>query len=55
MVPTQGENRLSRQPEDGRPQLAVSFEFFPPKTDAMEERFWESLSRLARFTQGLFL
>jgi methylenetetrahydrofolate reductase (NADPH) len=25
----------------------VSFEFFPPKTDAMEERFWESVHKLA--------
>lgn len=47
MVSATGENRLSRQPEEGRPQIEVSFEFFPPKTDAMEERFWDSLSRLA--------
>ena len=26
--------------------LAVSFEFFPPKTDAMESTLWESVSRL---------
>jgi methylenetetrahydrofolate reductase (NADH) len=26
--------------------LAVSFEFFPPKTDAMEATLWESVSRL---------
>ncbi|MEP7240069.1 MAG: methylenetetrahydrofolate reductase [NAD(P)H] [Devosia sp.] len=25
----------------------VSFEFFPPKTDAMEERFWETIHQLA--------
>ncbi len=25
----------------------MSFEFFPPKTDAMEERFWESVHKLA--------
>ena len=47
MVSATGENRLSRQPEGDRPAIEVSFEFFPPKTDAMEERFWESLSRLA--------
>ncbi|WMT89869.1 methylenetetrahydrofolate reductase [NAD(P)H] [Pelagibacterium sp. H642] len=47
MVAATGEARLSRQPEDGRPDIEVSFEFFPPKTDAMEERFWDSLSRLA--------
>jgi methylenetetrahydrofolate reductase (NADPH) len=39
--------RLSRQPAEARPPLEVSFEFFPPKTDAMEERFWESLGKLA--------
>ena len=32
-------------PRDGRPQ--VSFEFFPPKTDAMEETLWASIHRLA--------
>lgn len=42
-----GKDRLSRQPETGRPAIEVSFEFFPPKTDTMEERFWDSLSRLA--------
>ncbi|WP_127142929.1 methylenetetrahydrofolate reductase [NAD(P)H] [Pelagibacterium montanilacus] len=46
MTPNAGE-RLSRQPETARPPLAVSFEFFPPKTDAMEARFWDSLERLA--------
>ncbi len=40
-------DRLSRQPVGARPPLKVSFEFFPPKTDAMEERFWESLGKLA--------
>src|SRR4051812_28473945 len=30
----------------GRP-FQLSFEFFPPKTDAMEERFWESIHKLA--------
>lgn len=29
----------------GAPQ--ISFEFFPPKNDAMEERLWDSISRLA--------
>lgn len=27
--------------------LKISFEFFPPKSDAAEERFWNSLHRLA--------
>ncbi|HVW92375.1 MAG TPA: methylenetetrahydrofolate reductase [NAD(P)H] [Devosia sp.] len=39
--------RLSRLEAGRRPELQLSFEFFPPKTDAMEERFWESLHRLA--------
>ena len=30
-----------------RPPFQVSFEFFPPKTDVMEERFWESVHKLA--------
>lgn len=47
MTPNDGATRLSRQPEVNRPDLAVSFEFFPPKTDVMEARFWESLNKLA--------
>ncbi|RUT35111.1 methylenetetrahydrofolate reductase [NAD(P)H] [Arsenicitalea aurantiaca] len=39
--------RASRLVAAARPPLALSFEFFPPKTDAMEQRFWESLARLA--------
>ncbi|MDO8358679.1 MAG: methylenetetrahydrofolate reductase, partial [Devosia sp.] len=39
------DHRPSRQPH-GKP-FQVSFEFFPPKTDAMEERFWESIHKLA--------
>jgi methylenetetrahydrofolate reductase (NADPH) len=39
------EARASRQ-TGGHP-FQVSFEFFPPKTDAMEERFWESVHKLA--------
>jgi methylenetetrahydrofolate reductase (NADPH) len=30
-----------------RPDIRVSFEFFPPKTEAMETALWESISRLA--------
>jgi methylenetetrahydrofolate reductase (NADPH) len=30
-----------------RPDIKVSFEFFPPKTEAMETALWESISRLA--------
>jgi methylenetetrahydrofolate reductase (NADPH) len=40
-------NRPSRKAAGERPDFLVSFEFFPPKTDAMEERFWESIGKLA--------
>jgi methylenetetrahydrofolate reductase (NADPH) len=39
--------RASRMAPNQRPELQLSFEFFPPKTDAMEARFWDSLRRLA--------
>jgi len=39
--------RASRQTAQQRPDLQISFEFFPPKTDAMEEKFWQSVHRLA--------
>lgn len=39
--------RASRQTADQRPELQLSFEFFPPKTDVMEDRFWESIHKLA--------
>src|SRR5262245_19204418 len=32
---------------DGRPGISVSFEFFPPKDEAMEKILWESIERLA--------
>src|SRR3954466_9717663 len=34
---------------DGRRALtpAISFEFFPPKTEEMERSLWEAISRLA--------
>ncbi len=37
--------RLSRRPDAGS-RINVSFEFFPPKTDEMEERLWETVTRL---------
>ncbi len=40
-------DRPSRRRPDERPDFRVSFEFFPPKTDVMEERFWESIHKLA--------
>lgn len=39
--------RTSRQTADQRPELQISFEFFPPKTDVMEEKFWDSVHKLA--------
>ncbi|WP_404403053.1 methylenetetrahydrofolate reductase [NAD(P)H] [Pelagibacterium halotolerans] len=47
VLQTEGITRPSRQPGTVRPDIKVSFEFFPPKTDAMEARFWNSISRLA--------
>ncbi|RIK88995.1 MAG: methylenetetrahydrofolate reductase [NAD(P)H] [Hyphomicrobiales bacterium] len=37
--------RLSRRPDAGG-RINVSFEFFPPKTDEMESRLWETVTRL---------
>ena len=37
--------RLSRRPDIGD-KIRVSFEFFPPKTDEMEARLWETVKRL---------
>ncbi|MET3924737.1 methylenetetrahydrofolate reductase [NAD(P)H] [Devosia sp. 2618] len=39
--------RASRQTADKRPDLQISFEFFPPKTDVMEEKFWDTVHKLA--------
>jgi methylenetetrahydrofolate reductase (NADPH) len=39
--------RASRKTAETRPDLQISFEFFPPKTDVMEDRFWESVHKLA--------
>jgi len=41
------EARPSRQLSEIESRLQVSFEFFPPKTDVMEEKFWESIDKLA--------
>ena len=40
-------NRISRNMSAVAPELQLSFEFFPPKTDVLEERFWDSLGKLA--------
>lgn len=37
--------RLSRSPELGK-KISISFEFFPPKSDDMAERLWETVKRL---------
>ena len=39
--------RASRQTAQHRPHLQISFEFFPPKTDVMEEKFWDTVHKLA--------
>ncbi|MET3898561.1 methylenetetrahydrofolate reductase (NADPH) [Devosia sp. UYZn731] len=39
--------RASRLTAEKRPDLQLSFEFFPPKTDVMEQKFWESIHKLA--------
>jgi methylenetetrahydrofolate reductase (NADPH) len=41
------DHRTSRAVAAERPPFQVSFEFFPPKSDVMEARFWESIERLA--------
>lgn len=40
------DQRPSRNTGERQP-FELSFEFFPPKTDVMEERFWESVHKLA--------
>jgi methylenetetrahydrofolate reductase (NADPH) len=44
---TAHDHRISRTVKAERPPLQLSFEFFPPKTDVMEERFWDSIGKLA--------
>jgi methylenetetrahydrofolate reductase (NADPH) len=44
---TAHDSRLSRQSKTERAPFQMSFEFFPPKTDVMEMRFWESIGKLA--------
>jgi methylenetetrahydrofolate reductase (NADPH) len=33
-------------PGERRPEVAISFEFFPPKTEAAEERLWQTVEEL---------
>jgi len=44
---TQGEKGKSRKADAGQRRFDISFEFFPPKTEAAEKRFWASLEKLA--------
>src|SRR5690606_32762465 len=37
--------RFSRRPDIGE-KIRVSFEFFPPKSEEMERRLWETVQRL---------
>jgi len=37
---------LFRKPEPEKRDINVSFEFFPPKNEAMEARLWDSIARL---------
>lgn len=39
------DTRLARRPDIGS-RLSVSFEFFPPKSDEMEAKLWETVQRL---------
>ena len=39
--------RLSRRSDFELEKLELSFEFFPPKSDKMEERFWTAMDKLA--------
>ena len=40
------ETHDTRRPTPIKPGLDVSFEFFPPKTPAMEQTLWRSIERL---------
>lgn len=43
--------RLARRPDIGS-RLRASFEFFPPKSDDMEARLWETVTRLEPLEPG---
>ena len=40
-------NSALRPSRNGKAEIHVSFEFFPPKTEEMETSLWESIARLA--------
>lgn len=39
-------SRASRLSREKKPEIELSFEFFPPKTEVSEARFWASLEKL---------
>jgi methylenetetrahydrofolate reductase (NADPH) len=41
-----------RPSRSGRPDISVSFEFFPPATEQMERILWDSIKRLAPLDPG---
>src|SRR5207245_10754202 len=43
--PSADGHRTPKRPEIKRP--AISFEFFPPKTEEMERNLWDTINRLA--------
>jgi methylenetetrahydrofolate reductase (NADPH) len=47
-------NQVSSSEIDGKPasKLKVSFEFFPPKTEVMEEKLWDAISKLEPLSPG---
>lgn len=46
MTPSNSTTRASRLTSDQKPDIDLSFEFFPPKSEAAEARFWTSLEKL---------
>ncbi|HEX6144201.1 MAG TPA: methylenetetrahydrofolate reductase [NAD(P)H] [Geminicoccaceae bacterium] len=48
MICTTSDDRAARQPPGPLPPVRISFELFPPKTEAGHERLWSELDRLRR-------
>ena len=47
MQPSDQIERASRLTSENKPDIDLSFEFFPPKSEKAEARFWNSLEKLA--------
>jgi methylenetetrahydrofolate reductase (NADPH) len=45
---------MSTDSSSATPRLKASFEFFPPKTEAMERTLWEAVTRLAPLRPTFF-